>query len=128
MKQQVGALILRIALGLVFAGSGFMKFKGGIANTVGWFESINIPGFLAYFVAGIELVGGILLIIGLATRIISALFVIIMVGAIVTVKFSAGFVGGYDFDIALMAMALFLAIAGSGQYAVDQFVFNKESH
>ncbi|MFJ8235495.1 DoxX family protein [Ureibacillus sp. NPDC094379] len=67
MKNDVGALILRIILGLIFAVNGFVKFKGGIENTVGWFESINLPGFLAYGVARLEVVGGILLIIGFAT-------------------------------------------------------------
>ena len=118
-KNELGALIVRVVLGLIFAVHGFVKFNDGIALTVGWFESINLPGFLAYAVAGLELVGGILLIIGLATRVVAGLFVLLMVGATITVKLAAGFVNGYEFDLALMVMALFLAIAGSKLYAVD---------
>lgn len=125
MKNEIGALILRVVLGLIFAVNGLVKFQGGIENTVGWFESINLPGFLAYGVAGFELVGGILLIIGFATRILSAIFVILMAGAIVTAKLGIGFIGGYEFDLALMAIAAFLVIAGNRLYAVDNLIFNR---
>ena len=121
-RKELGALIIRVVLGLIFAVHGLVKFQDGIGNTVGWFESINLPGILAYGVAGFELVGGILLIIGLATRIVAGLFVLLMVGAIITVKFAAGFVDGFEFDLALMVMAAFLAIAGSQLYAVDKRV------
>lgn len=124
-RNEVGALIVRVVLGLIFAVHGLVKFQDGIGNTVGWFESINLPGFLAYGVAGLELVGGILLIIGLATRIVAGLFVLLMVGAIITVKFAVGFVNGFEFDLALMAMAAFIAIAGSQLYAVDNRVLDR---
>ena len=63
-----------------------MKFQGGIGNTAGWFESIGIPGFLAYVVGTIELVGNIALILGLGTRIVSALLAVVMIGAILKVE------------------------------------------
>lgn len=61
-RSEVGTLLLRVVLGIVFFANGFTKFQGGIGNTVGWFESIGIPGFLAYAVGTIELVGGLALI------------------------------------------------------------------
>ena len=77
LKNEVGALILRVALGITFFIHGFVKFQGGIENQVGWFSSIGLPGFLAYVVAIIELVGGFALIIGLGTKVISVLLAII---------------------------------------------------
>lgn len=124
-KNEVGALIVRVALGIILGVHGLIKFQDGIGNTVGWFESINLPGFLAYGVAGLELVGGLMLIIGLGTRIVASLFVLLMAGAIITVKFSVGFVNGYELDLALMAMAALLAIAGSQLFAVDRRMFNQ---
>ena len=47
-----------------------MKFSAGISGTVGWFASMGLPGFLAYVVAIIELVGGIAMILGVGTRIV----------------------------------------------------------
>lgn len=121
MKKQVeiGALLLRVALGLLFFVHGLDKFQGGIGNTAGWFQSIGLPGFAAYLVALIELVGGIALVLGLGTRIVSGLFVLIMLGAIIKVKFAAGFLGGFELDLALMVMALYLVMNGSMLLSVD---------
>src|SRR4051812_26542108 len=93
-KNEIGLSLLRVMLGLVFLANGVAKFQGGIENTVGWFDSIGIPGFLAYVVAIIELVGGIALILGVGTRIVSVLIGFIMLGAIFTVKLPAGFLNG----------------------------------
>ncbi|MFC0561212.1 DoxX family protein [Halalkalibacter alkalisediminis] len=127
-KVEVGTLILRLTLGISFFVHGLVKFQGGIENIVGWFDSIGIPGVLAYAVALIEMVGGIALIIGLGTRIVSILLSIIMIGAIFTVKLAAGFLGddqlaGYELDLAFLAMAVFLTMNGSKMLAVDHLVF-----
>ncbi len=102
-----------------------VKFQGGIENTVGWFASIGLPGALAYAVAILELVGGIALIIGLGSRVISGLMALLMLGATLKVKLAGGFLGagqgaGYELDLALMAMALVIAINGSKLFALDQ--------
>ncbi|MFE4706259.1 DoxX family protein [Peribacillus simplex] len=123
-KQEIGTFLLRVMLGISFFMHGLSKFKGGLDNTAGWFQSIGIPGFMAYVVGIIELVGGIALIIGLGTRIISALLVFIMAGAIVYVKFPAGFMGngegtGYELDLVLMIIALHLVMNGSRFLSID---------
>lgn len=127
-NYELGALILRLVVGVSFFIHGLSKFQGGIENTVGWFESIGLSGFLAYAVAFIEVVGGIALVLGLFTRAISALFALLMAGAIIKVKLAAGFLGngqmaGYELDVAFLAMAISLAITGSKFYALDQLVF-----
>ncbi|MGE1103545.1 DoxX family protein [Peribacillus simplex] len=123
-KQEIGTFLIRVMLGISFFLHGLSKFKGGLDNTAGWFQSIGIPGFMAYVVGIIELVGGIALIIGLGTRIISALLVFIMAGAIVYVKFPAGFMGngegtGYELDLVLMIIALHLVMNGSRFLSID---------
>ncbi|MFJ7938671.1 DoxX family protein [Peribacillus sp. NPDC096622] len=123
-KHEIGTFLLRVMLGISFFLHGLSKFKGGLDNTSGWFQSIGIPGFMAYVVGFIELVGGIALIIGLGTRIISALLVFIMAGAIVYVKFPAGFLGngegsGYELDLVLMIIALHLLLNGSRFLSID---------
>jgi putative oxidoreductase len=130
-KTEVGALILRVTLGVIFFIHGLVKFQDGIENTVGWFTSIGLPGFLAYGVAGIELVGGIALIIGLGTRIVSALIAVIMIGATLKVKLSLGLLGngqmaGYELDLAFLAMAIYLAINGSKMLSIGQFILKKD--
>lgn len=126
-KKELGALIVRVVLGIIFAVHGIVKFQDGISNTVGWFESIGLPGLLAYGVASVEIIGGLLLIIGLATRIVAGVFLLLLAGAIITVKLAVGFVNGYEFDLALMAMAAFLAMAGSELFAVDNRINSIEN-
>jgi putative oxidoreductase len=122
-RNEIGTLLLRIVLGLVFLANGFTKFQGGIGNTAGWFESIGIPGFLAYAVGTIELVGGIALILGLGTRIVSLLFGIIMIGAIFTVNLPAGFLNGYVLDLVLLVLAVHMVLNGSKLYSLGQVIF-----
>lgn len=119
MFSELGALIVRIVLGVTFLLHGLQKFQSGIEKAAGFFQSIGLPGFLAYTVGGIELIGGICMIIGLGVRVFGALFSIIMLGAILTVKLSQGFVGGYELDLALFAMSLHLLISGNRVLAVD---------
>ncbi|MGG3806165.1 DoxX family protein [Metabacillus fastidiosus] len=130
-KNKVAATILRVFLGITFLMHGLSKFQGGIENTVGFFESLGLPGFTAYMVALIELIGGIAVILGLGTRIISILFVIILAVAIVKVKLAAGFLGngqmvGYELDLALMAISIYLAITKRSLLALDNVLFRSK--
>jgi uncharacterized membrane protein YphA (DoxX/SURF4 family) len=134
IKTEVGALILRIFLGLSFFIHGLTKFQNGIGNTAGWFESIGIPGFMGYVVAIIELIGGLLLFVGFGTRYIAALFVIILIGAIVKVKIASGFMGngqgaGYELELAFAAMAIFLILKSNTPFSLETKLFseNQES-
>ncbi|PZD94722.1 oxidoreductase [Paenibacillus sambharensis] len=121
-KEGIGAVLLRVVLGIIFLGHGLTKFSGGIENTAGWFGSIGLPEFLAYIVAGLEVAGGIALIIGLGTRIVGGLFVVLLAGAIIKVQWAAGFIGGYAYDLALMAMAAYLLLNGSKLYSLDGYI------
>jgi putative oxidoreductase len=126
-KYEVGTLILRVMLGITFFVHGLVKFQGGIENIVGWFEAIGLPGFLAYGVASVEVIGGLTLILGLGSRIVSAILALLMIGATVKVKLAGGFLGdgqgaGYELDLALLAMAVFIAINGSKMFALDQII------
>jgi|SRR4051812_48059902 putative oxidoreductase len=126
-KYEMGLLILRVVLGITFLIHGIAKFQMGLGNVAGWFESIGILGFLGYVVAFIELLGGIALIFGIGTRIVSALIAIVMIGAIFTSKLSLGFIGaeaaGYELDVVLLSMAVVLLISGSQLLSLDNKFF-----
>jgi putative oxidoreductase len=131
-KYEVGALILRLVLGITFFIHGLAKFQMGLGNVSGFFQSIGIPGFMAYVIATIELVGGIAMILGIGTRIVSILFVFVMLGAIFTAKLSAGFMGngkmpGYELELALLAISIYLAISGNRLYSLDSLFGKKEN-
>ncbi|WP_079525196.1 DoxX family protein [Halobacillus hunanensis] len=125
-RGEIGAIILRLFLGLTFFVHGLSKFQGGIGNTAGFFESLGIPGFAAYVVATIELIGGLAVIVGIGTQVISILFALIMAGAIVQAKFAAGFLGGYELDLALLVISVFIALSNRNIWALDNVIFPKK--
>lgn len=132
-KFEVSTFILRVVLGISFFIHGLSKFQGGIENIVGWFDSIGLPGVFAYAVAVIELVGGVALVLGLGSRFVSILLSLVMIGAMVKVKFAVGFLGngqmaGYELDLAFLAMAIVIAINDSKLFALDQVIFNKQTN
>ncbi|RKQ16010.1 DoxX family protein [Lysinibacillus endophyticus] len=121
-KYEIGALIIRVVLGVIFFVHGLTKFQEGINETVTRFAEYGIPyaQYVAYGVGGIELLGGFFLIIGFSVRFVSALLIAVMVGAIMKVKLEAGFLNGYEFNVALIAMASYLLVAGSRLLALDK--------
>ncbi|KYG97005.1 DoxX family protein [Paenibacillus sp. SEL1] len=124
--------IMRVALGILFLAHGIAKFQMGLGNVAGWFASIGVPGFLGYVVAVIELVGGIALILGLLTRYVSGLLVIVLIGAIFTAKLSGGLMGngqgaGYELDIAFILVALHLVFAPTTRLSLDSLFGRRES-
>jgi len=124
-NRGLGSLIIRIALGLIFFIHGMNKFQRGLDNTAEFFESLGIPGFMGYVVAVVELVGGVLLILGLGTRLIGAVFTLIMIVATFTVTLEKGFAGGYEFEVALAAMSLYLVICGGSYLSLDRILFRR---
>ncbi|WP_078412005.1 DoxX family protein [Priestia abyssalis] len=126
-NAELGSFIIRLVLGLTFFVHGLAKFQGGIENTAGFFDSVGIPGFLAYAVGGIELIGGILLMLGFGTRIIAGAFAVIMVGAIFMVKLKSGFAGGYELDLALLAMSAHLLVSDNQFLSIGNVLGNREA-
>lgn len=130
--KEIGKVVLRVILGLIFFIHGLDKFQGGVSNTAGYFDSLGIPGFLAYPVAAIELVGGLALILGFGTKLIGLIFAVIMLGAIFTAKLPAGFLGnaempGYEFELALLAMSIYFMFANRAVLSLDQKLFPAKS-
>jgi putative oxidoreductase len=121
----VGFLILRAVVGLVFALHGWQKISMmGIDGVGGFFGSLGIPAPLvaAALVTGLELLGGIALLLGVGTRVVGALLAANMLVALLLVHLPNGFfvdAGGFEFVLVLGAAALFFALAGPGRYAVD---------
>ncbi|WP_373488484.1 DoxX family protein [Blastomonas sp.] len=119
-----GATLLRTTLGGLFlAHAGLKYFVFTPAGTAQFFDSIGVPGGLAYVVLTAEVAGGVALILGFYTRIVALALVPILLGAIVTVHASAGFFfsnpnGGWEFP-AVWAVALIVqSLIGDGALAV----------
>ena len=123
-NADLAALILRVALGALFLAHASLKiFVFTPAGTAGFFQSIGLPGPLAYLVIAIEVLGGIALIAGFRTRIISLVLIPVLLGAIATVHFSAGFFfsnanGGWEYPAFWIVALVVQALLGDGAAAV----------
>lgn len=116
------SLALRLALGAIFLGYGLQKLSD-IAAVEQYFASISIPfaAFWAPVITGLEIIGGALLIVGVATRLLAAIFAVEMAIALVWAKMlqpDYTFVRGYDLDLIMLAATLALVLLGSGRLSV----------
>jgi putative oxidoreductase len=119
--QPLGALILRLALGLSMTVHGYQKVvpHGALNHYAHYIVTLGIPYWLGYVSAFTEFVGGMLLVIGLLTRFAAALIAINMLVALFTVGIHQGF-GIYNYVIALVAIAIMLVSYGAGAMALDR--------
>lgn len=120
-----GLLPIRIMVGIVFIAHGIPKFYD-TSGGYGFFQSINLPPELFIPIALLEVIGGLAILFGILTRISSALFIIEMIGAIVTAKLSKGFVGGYEFELLLISICLTLLILGPGKISIENYLLKRE--
>ncbi|MFU2486707.1 DoxX family protein [Thauera sp. WH-1] len=123
------ALALRIPVGIIFAAHGAQKLFGwfggyGLEGTGQWMASIGLaPGYLMALLAGSgEFFGGLALIIGLLVRPAAAVLAIAMLVAIFAVHIGNGLFmsnNGYEFGLALLAVAVSLMLSGAGRASID---------
>lgn len=125
-RPDLAAFVLRVTLGLLFLAHVSLKlFVFTPAGTAGFFQSLGLPGFLAYVVIAMELFGGIALIVGYQTRWVALALAPVLLGTIVTVHGAAGFFfsnagGGWEYP-AFWAVALVVqALLGDGAHAVGR--------
>jgi putative oxidoreductase len=127
LPQRVNAAlaILRIVVGVIFIAHGAQKlFVFGLAGVVGAFGQMGVPlpGVTGPAIAFLEFFGGIALVLGLLTQAVALLIAVDMLGAIALVKINKGLIGGYEFELLLLASALVLALAGAGEYSLDRML------
>jgi putative oxidoreductase len=125
----VGLLVLRVVLGVIFAAHGAQKLFGafggpGLKGTAGFHEQLGIrPPFAMAVLAGLaEFVGGILVAVGFLAPLAAVALIVTMAVAVFAVHIKNGFFsmnGGYEFNLALAGMALTVLIAGAGAFSLD---------
>ena len=97
----------------------------GLAGTAGYFESIGLPGWLAYATFAAEAVGGVLLVLGVQARWVALGLIPALVGAIVWVHVGNGWVftapgGGWEYPLFLIVASVALALIGDGAFALSR--------
>ncbi len=150
--EDIPLLFLRVILAYTFYSPAMTKFSA-IEQTASFFEYLGIPLplFNAYLAAGTELLGAILLTLGLLTRLVSVPLLIILIVAIATVHGANGFnvilpgsewndpyvngvvvkgtvvvlQNGYEMVMYYMAMLMILATKGAGRLSLDHLFFKR---
>lgn len=115
-------LLLRVALGIAFIFHGWPKVSN-MEGTMPMFVSMNVPAVLAYIAAYTEFLGGVALLLGIATRLAGGLLVIFMAAAIYLVHLNNGYSmmnQGYEYQLLLAVGALFIAAVGPGKYSLHE--------
>ena len=108
---------LRSTIGVIFILHGISKFAPGFAENL---PHMGLPPEMQIPIALAEIIPGVLLIIGILSKISSAMLSVIMMGAIFAVK-GAGTItgkGGVEFDLILLAASLIIMIAGPGRMSL----------
>jgi putative oxidoreductase len=125
----LGPLVARITVGWVFLWAGWGKLGAMplvIENFRGW--GVPVPELLAPFVSGLEFVGGIMLILGLFTRIFAAPLIVVMIVAIKAAFWdqvdSLEYLLGLS-EFAYLAIFLWLSMAGPGAVSLDRLLQRK---
>jgi putative oxidoreductase len=129
--RDLAALVGRVGVGVVFIAHGWQKFtEWGMAGTAASFGQMGVPlpTLSAWFAALVELVGGAMLIAGVALPVVGALLAIDMVGALVLVHLPNGLLGqgGYELVLVLAVAALALGLNGGG-YSVDRLLLARRT-
>lgn len=133
---KIPTLLCRIAVGLIFLSEGIQKYLFPENLGVGRFLKIGFsnPAFWAYLTGTFEIVCGILILLGLLTRLASIPLLIIMIVAFITTKYpeliEKGFwfmVHDYRTDFAMTLLLIYLLIYGGGNYSLDKKISNPKS-
>ena len=116
-NRSLGLLLIRVATGLVFFMHGWMKVNN-LSGVEGMFAGMGLTGGTGIFIAWLETIGGIALILGVLTRVFGVIFGIEM---LVAIFLTGGLGKGYaphELEIFLMLVSFGIALAGSGSYSL----------
>jgi putative oxidoreductase len=130
-------LVIRLALGVIFFAHGAQKVFGwfggrGLSATIAGFRQMNIPPAATVLAAFVECFGGLAVLVGFLTRPAALGLIAVMLVAIAKVHVAHGFFlnwsvtpgkgHGYEFNLALLAMALAIVIGGGGVLSIDRLI------
>lgn len=131
-------LLVRLGLGVVFSAHGAQKVLGwfggyGLRGTIDYFQKgLGIPSAATVIAAFIEFLGGMALIVGFLARPAALGVILVMLVAIAKVHAGHGFFinwsmtpgkgHGWEFNFALIAMALSILVGGAGMLSIDYLI------
>jgi len=120
-QLSIGLAVLRVAVAAVFINHGRQKlFVYGFAGVTGAFSQMGVPfpGVMGPLIGLLEFFGGIALLLGFLTRLVTSGFVLDMLGAILLVQMKRGF-SAFELEFLLLGSSMALFLTGAGVFSVD---------
>ena len=135
-NNHLTGLIIRLTLGIVLFPHGAQKMLGwfggpGFTKEMEYLQHLNLPWIIAFLVIIIEFFGAISLIVGFASRIWSALTIILFMGIIFTSHLEHGFFmnwsgnqkgEGYEYHLLVLGICMALLVTGGGKFSFDNLI------
>jgi putative oxidoreductase len=119
-------LVLRVIVGGLFLWHGIDKFDAGISMIEDMFTmwGVPAPGLTAPLTAAVEIVAGVMLIVGLGTRLAAMALSVVAIGALIYVKQDLGIISsepmpGAELDLALLGGLIAVIVLGPGRLSLD---------
>jgi len=127
--RPVALLLLRCGLAMVFIYHGYPKLFGNTATFIRAFAGLGIPWFFVIIVGIIETFGGLMLALGLGTRVAAPFLLIDMGVAMWKYNFNEGIyaVREYELPLVLGLAALMLATTGAGPLSLDHLILRRKN-
>ena len=122
----LAALILRLSLGALFLAHAWLKvYVFTPAGAAQYFSSLGVPGFMAYLTIAAEVLGGLALILGVQTSLVSLLLIPVLLGAAILAHGPNGFWftnegGGWEYPAFWTLALLVQSLLGGGLLAVTR--------
>lgn len=101
--MRFGIMLIRIMLGISFLVHGIPKILD-LNGTIEWITSLGAPAFLVVIVSFGEVIGGVALLLGILTPYVNVFYICVMMGSIIMLKWTRGYVGGIEFEFIHIVM------------------------
>jgi putative oxidoreductase len=132
-SSALAAALVRVSLGTMFIAHGLLKLVVfTLPGTAQFFASQGFPGWAAYPVVAGEIVGGVLLLAGIGSRVVSLALLPVLIGSIAVHAgngwlFSASN-GGWEYPVLLVALSISVALSGDGDYSLANLLRGGRVH
>ena len=117
LNRNLGLVLIRVAVGMVFFAHGWGKVNN-LPMVEGMFTGFGLGAGTGVFIAYLEVIGGLAMILGIFTRVFGVILGIEMLAAVFLTGFSKGLYKPHELELVLMLLSFGIALTGSGKHSI----------